>query len=144
MNRVYFVCPWFGVFAGGAERAVRSLAIELRHRGIDARVLTTCSTDLYGDWNVDGVPPGSDEVDGIPVERFPVNKKGIQRYRAAVARWASGKTLRQQHQYDFFTYGISSDLLIESIGKIPLEAPVITAPYFHALNFQRASDQSRL
>jgi len=140
MQRVHFVCPWFGIFAGGAERAVRLLAIELRRRGVDARVLTTCSSDLYGDWTQDGFPPGPDECDGVPVQRFPVNKDTIHLYRAAVQRWASGRSVSASSQYDFFSHGISSDALVEFVGKLPTEEPVVTAPYFHALNYRTIAE----
>jgi glycosyltransferase involved in cell wall biosynthesis len=136
MRRVWFVTPWFGIFAGGAERAVRLLALELRRRGIEAEVLTTCSGDLYGDWTRDDLPAGPGEVDGIPVHRFPVNKDALHRYHAAVQRWSSGRPMSVSAQYDFFTHGISSDALVESVGKLPASDAVVTCPYFHALNFR--------
>lgn len=140
MQCVTLVCPWFGIFAGGAERAVRLLAIELRRRGVDVQVLTTCSNDLYGDWTQDGFPPGLDECDGIPVHRFPVNNDTIHLYREAVQRSVSGKSVPTASQYDFFCHGISSDALVEFVGKLPPEVPVVTAPYFHALNFRTISE----
>lgn len=136
MRRVAFVTPWFGIFAGGAERAVRLLAIELRRRGVEAEVLTTCSGDLYGDWARDDLPAGPGEVDGIPVQRFPVNKDALHRYHAAVQRWSTGRPVPLSAQYDFFTHGISSDALVEAVGKLPASVAVVTCPYFHALNFR--------
>jgi glycosyltransferase involved in cell wall biosynthesis len=140
MRRVVFVCPWFGIFAGGAERAVRLLAGELRRRGVDARVLTTCNNDLYGDWASDGLPAGPDACEGIPVERFPVNKDSLHLYQDAVRRWVSGKPVPEASQYDFFSHGISSDALVEHVGKLPSDVPVVTAPYFHALNFRTIAE----
>ena len=143
MHRVFFVCPWFGVFAGGAERAVRMLAVELRRRGVDAQVLTTCNDALYGDWTTDGLPSGPDECDGVPVERFPVNRGNIHLYHEAVRRWVSGKPVSTSSQYDFFSHGLSSDALVNFLGKIPAEVPIVTNPYFHALNFRSIAENPR-
>ena len=116
------------------------LAIELRRRGVDAHVLTTCNNDLYGDWATDGLPAGHDECEGVPVQRFPVNKDTIHLYHAAVRRWVSGKSVPASSQYDFFSHGISSDELVEFVGKLPSAEPVVTNPYFHALNFRTIAE----
>jgi glycosyltransferase involved in cell wall biosynthesis len=136
MQEMFFVCPWFGVFAGGAERAVRNLAIELQRRGVGVEVLTTCSASLYGDWTEDALPPGRGECEGVAVRRFPLNKGRLDRYRQAVHRWASGEAVPPSVEYDFFTYGISSDELVEAVGALPPSSPVVANPYFHALTFR--------
>jgi glycosyltransferase involved in cell wall biosynthesis len=57
---------------GGAELHARYIAERLS-RHADVRVLTTCAQD-YVTWrNV--LPAGSGEVNGIPVERFPVDRE---------------------------------------------------------------------
>jgi glycosyltransferase involved in cell wall biosynthesis len=140
MQPVYLVCPWFGIFAGGAERAVRQLALELRARGVDAQVLTTCCGELYGDWTVDGLAPGLGEFEGIPVHRFPVNKDSIHLYHAAVQAWVSGESVSKASQYDFFSHGISSDALVEYVGKLDSGDSVVTCPYFHAVNFRTITE----
>ncbi|HEX6599360.1 MAG TPA: glycosyltransferase family 4 protein [Gemmatimonadaceae bacterium] len=53
--RVALVCDWFLPRQGGIELHLRDLALALRSRGVDARVVTTT--------------PGADEVDGVPVHR---------------------------------------------------------------------------
>jgi len=130
------VCPWFGVFAGGAERAARSLAGALGQRGWEIEVLTTCSADLFGDWTEDGFPPGQSECEGIPVRRFPLDRDRIERYRAAVALWTSGAEVTRDAMYDFFSCGIGSDELVAHVGTLPSDVPVIAIPYFHALTYR--------
>jgi glycosyltransferase involved in cell wall biosynthesis len=57
VTRVALVCDWFLPRLGGIELHLRDLAIALRHRGMDARVVTTTR--------------GADMVDGVPVHRVP-------------------------------------------------------------------------
>lgn len=54
--RVALVCDWFLPRMGGIELHLRDLAIALRARGIDARIVTTT--------------PGPSEVAGVPVHRI--------------------------------------------------------------------------
>jgi glycosyltransferase involved in cell wall biosynthesis len=54
---------------GGAELHARYIAEHLA-RHADVRVLTTCARD-YVTWRNE-MPPGTEFVNGIPVERFPV------------------------------------------------------------------------
>ena len=55
--RVALVCDWFLPRQGGIELHLRDLALALRARGVDARVITTTR--------------GEDVVDGVPVHRGP-------------------------------------------------------------------------
>jgi glycosyltransferase involved in cell wall biosynthesis len=54
-TRVALVCDWFLPRVGGIELHLRDLALALRERGLDARVVTTTR--------------GPDVVDGVPVHR---------------------------------------------------------------------------
>jgi glycosyltransferase involved in cell wall biosynthesis len=55
--RVALVCDWFLPRLGGIELHLRDLALALRARDVDARVVTTTR--------------GAPEVDGVPVHRVP-------------------------------------------------------------------------
>jgi glycosyltransferase involved in cell wall biosynthesis len=55
--RVALVCDWFLPRMGGIELHLRDLALALRRRGLDARVVTTTR--------------GPDVVDDVPVHRVP-------------------------------------------------------------------------
>jgi glycosyltransferase involved in cell wall biosynthesis len=57
---------------GGAELHARYVAERLAAHA-DVCVLTTCARD-YVSWRNE-FPPGQDQVNGIPVERFPVSKE---------------------------------------------------------------------
>ena len=56
--RVALVCDWFLPRMGGIELHLRDLALALRRRGVDARVVTTT--------------PGAAVVEGVPVHRVHV------------------------------------------------------------------------
>jgi glycosyltransferase involved in cell wall biosynthesis len=58
MLRVALVSDWFLPRQGGIELHLRDLALALRARGVDARLVTPTR--------------GSDMVDGVPVHRLPV------------------------------------------------------------------------
>jgi len=139
-KQIVFVCPWFGVFAGGAERAVRTLARELGRRGSEVSVLTTCCGDLYGDWSLDTLPAGPDLCEGIPVHRFPLTKGLLDRYREAVFHWTSGRDVPASVEYDFFRCGIGSDELVASIASLPPSAAVVACPYFQSLTYRALTD----
>lgn len=136
MTDVVFVCPWFGVFAGGAERAVRHLGQELQRRGVGVEVMTTCSSDLFGDWSRDGLPAGPTECDGLPVRRFPVARGRLDRYRRAVGAFSRDGKVSREQMYDFFSCGISSDELVERIGDLPAATHVVANPYFQSLAYR--------
>ncbi|MFL5608635.1 MAG: glycosyltransferase, partial [Gemmatimonadaceae bacterium] len=55
--RVALVCDWFLPRLGGIELHLRDLALALRTRGLDARIVTTT--------------PGPDVVHEVPVHRVP-------------------------------------------------------------------------
>ena len=57
---------------GGAELHARYIAERLS-RYADVRVLTTCAQD-YVTWR-NALAPGVDNINGIPVERFPVDRE---------------------------------------------------------------------
>ena len=57
---------------GGAELHARYIAEHLS-RHADVRVLTTCARD-YVTWRNE-LPPGTQDVNGVPVERFPVDRE---------------------------------------------------------------------
>ena len=80
--KVALACDWFLPRMGGIELHLRDLALALRARGVDARIVTTT--------------PGDEQVDGIPVHRVPaalapgasfaVSPRLFGRVRALIAR----------------------------------------------------------
>jgi len=71
MTRVMFVVQRYGLEVhGGSEFLCRAVAEHLRD-SVEVEVATTCAVD-YTTWK-DVYPPGRDEVNAVPVWRFPVD-----------------------------------------------------------------------
>jgi glycosyltransferase involved in cell wall biosynthesis len=82
--RVALVCDWFLPRMGGIELHLRDLALNLRARGIDARVVTTTR--------------GADVVDGVPVHRVRAALSPIGGFAFAPgALRRVGDVLRAEH-----------------------------------------------
>ncbi|MFL6229163.1 MAG: group 1 glycosyl transferase, partial [Pyrinomonadaceae bacterium] len=73
-KKIIIVTPWFGRFAGGAERLARDAAREFNRRGVPASVFTTCSRSPYDSWWEDHYAPGVGEVEGVETRRFATVK----------------------------------------------------------------------
>lgn len=70
-KRIAFVCQRYGVEVnGGAEAECRMYAERLTDR-YDVEVMTTCALD-YVTW-ADHYQPGTEEINGVKVRRFPVD-----------------------------------------------------------------------
>ena len=69
-GRIALVPPRYGPeVVGGAETVFREMGAGLAQRGWDVEVLTTCARDHFT-W-ANEYPAGGQELDGIPVTRFP-------------------------------------------------------------------------
>jgi len=133
-NKMTIVTPWYGEFAGGAEVAARNYAEKLAQCGIKVEILTTCCKSPYDNWWIDSLEPGTYERNGVLIRRFPVNSKGQQLYEQAVVKHANRSKLSKKEKYNFFTYGINSDVLIEFAKNADTTA-ILALPYFQALTF---------
>ncbi len=87
--RLGFVVQRYGLeIAGGAEYHCRLIAERLR-RHAQVEVLTTCARD-YITW-ADHYPEGEEDLNGVRVRRFPVERmRDDARYSAATARVLGG------------------------------------------------------
>src|SRR5688572_21957499 len=127
------ITPWFGSFAGGAERLARGMARELNKRGIPTIVFTTCSLSPYDSWWRDHYEPGVYEVDGIQTLRFKTGKIRDP-YDAVIKKLSRGKDASSDEQEDFFIYGINSPDLVQALDRyVNAEYELIALPYFHGL-----------
>ena len=84
--------------SGGAELHARYIAERLSTR-TEVRVLTTCARD-YLTWRNE-FPPGPDEVNGIPVERFRVSRERSVRDFGVRSRRVFGRMHTLQEELDW-------------------------------------------
>ena len=83
MTTISFVTPWYGPdVPGGAEAETRRLTQQLQRAGMAVEVLTTTTRDLYADWGRGYHPAGPTVIDGIPVRRFPVQRRNRAAFNA--------------------------------------------------------------
>lgn len=78
--RVALVCDWFLPRQGGIELHLRDLALALRNRGVDARVVTT----TRGPGEVDGVPVHRVRAAVAPGAGFAWTPRGLARVRDVI------------------------------------------------------------
>lgn len=117
---------------GGAEREFGEMARRLRSRGHDVTILTTCAVDHHT-WRNE-LPPGRDEVDGIPVLRHPVS---VPQDPAAMARIQSaidaGLRLPAAWEDEWVRNTGYSDALMEGIAATADRVDgLVFAPYLFA------------
>lgn len=83
MKKIGFVTSWYGRnIPGGAEAELRGIVKHLQAAGIALEVLTTCIKEFHSDWNQNYYREGIEEIDGIPVRRFPVRKRDTAAFDA--------------------------------------------------------------
>jgi glycosyltransferase involved in cell wall biosynthesis len=132
-KEIIIVTPWFGEFAGGAERLARGMAVELGKRGVRTKVFTTCSRSPYDSWWEDYYVEGTSDEAGVEVRRFATVKESAG-YLATIEKLQNGQELTPQDEEDFFVYGINSRQLTEALARyLTDDYEIIALPYFHGL-----------
>lgn len=107
---ISMVTPRYGVdVLGGAESGIRGWAEQLAKRGYRVEVLTTC-TDNMIHWN-NRYPPGRDEVNGIPVHRFPIDDVDVGAFHQVHAKLIHGEYVSYQDELVFARNSLQSSAL---------------------------------
>ena len=97
--RLAIVVQRYGAdISGGAELHARYIAERLSTR-TEVRVLTTCARD-YLTWHNE-FPPGPDEVNGVPIERFRVSRERSVRDFGVRSRRVFGRMHSLQEELDW-------------------------------------------
>ena len=131
--KIGIITPWFGNFAGGAERLARSMARELVKRGISTTIFTTCSASPYHSWWQDHFQPGVCSVDDLETHRFATGKVR-EPYDAVIKKISRGKSISPRDEQDFFAFGINSPDLVIAVGEYLRRGyELLALPYFHGL-----------
>ena len=136
--RIAFILARFGdEVVGGAETLARRLAVEALRHGWQVEVWTTCATN-YATWTND-LPPGRDQVEGVPVLRFPVDPWDPAPYYALSKRLQLRFALPVIQQYDWLASGPQSTPLYRHAAAQGVEwDAVIVLPYLHSLTYHAA------
>lgn len=133
-KKFLIVTPWYGFFAGGAEKLARGLAVQLDKRGFEVKVFSTRVKSPYDDWwqNTKSVK-NREIIDGIKVTRFSVGGANKNKYQDSLKSILRGNK-DDSIGYDFFNNGISSSRLVSEVGSYLNDGwEVIVLPYFQTL-----------
>jgi glycosyltransferase involved in cell wall biosynthesis len=135
------VVPWYGAdVTGGAENLARHTAEALRRIGsLDVEVWTTCVRDFRADWNENTRPPGRDEVNGVPVRRFPVRARDASAFAAVNARLMEGGPVSDAQQQVFMREMIHSPALYDAIRQDRDGRVFLFIPYMFGTTFEGAA-----
>lgn len=114
--RILFVPPRYADdLAGGAENLVRNLALSCREAGCHVEVATTCATDNER-W-LNALPRGTTTENGIPVHRFPVDRRNVHRHRRLMQRLERQGTLGPLDAVDLLATSVWSSTLQRFIDE---------------------------
>ncbi len=140
MTKIAFVPPWYGAdIPGGAEALCRRTAEELRRRGLEVEVLTTCVRDFYSDWGHDFYREGRDEINGVPVRRFRVRQRNRARFDAVNLKLMQGTRITPAEERIFIEEMIHSERLYQFIADHGDEYLFFFLPYMFGTTVRGAT-----
>jgi glycosyltransferase involved in cell wall biosynthesis len=136
VGRLYFVVPWYPTEpTGGAEFQARHTVQQLRRRGVDARVLTTRVADFRSDWGANALPTGAATVEGVPVERFPADRRDWQLFDQVNLRIMRGEPVTPPEARVYVEEGVRSRALEERLARLEPDAACVYMPYLHGTTY---------
>lgn len=131
--KIAFVTPWYGRdIPGGAEAETRRTAVHLAHAGFQVEVLTTCIRDFYADWGHNAHKPGTEQIDGVLVRRFPVQKRNKALFDQLNGRLLQNQPLTPQEESQFHDEMIRCPALYDYIRQQQNDYLFIFIPYMFA------------
>lgn len=133
MTIISFVTPWYGPdVPGGAEAETRRLTQHLHHAGVEVEVLTTTTRDLYADWGRNYHPAGLSDIAGVPVRRFPVQKRNRAAFDAVNARLMNNLPVGPGDERVFAEEMIRTPALYDFIAREAAQRLYVFIPYLFA------------
>jgi glycosyltransferase involved in cell wall biosynthesis len=133
---LYFVVPWYPDNpSGGAELLTKQTAQELRRRGVDARVLTTCVAEFRSDWGINARPRGRATVDGVPVERFPADRRDWRLFDQVNRRLMRGEPVTPVEAELYVEENLRSRALETRLLDLPPDAVNLYVPYLFGTSY---------
>lgn len=134
--KLAFVTPWYGRdIPGGAEAEARHTAVRLQQAGYPVEIVTTCIRDLYSDWGHNHHKPGVEMVDGIPVRRFPVQKRDKAAFDQINWRLMQGQPISAEEEAIFNNEMFRCPDLLQYIQTHQQEYLFVFIPYMFASSY---------
>ena len=133
-SRIAIVAFRFGAgIVGGAERSLLTIAQTLRRGGVCVEVYTTC-TSHESVWTND-LPAGTSEVDGLTVQRFPIDPHDRAAHHETIRRiTAANGQVDAETATEYLRHSIHSTELLKALQAHCTEFDaIITGPYLFGL-----------
>ena len=136
MTTISFVTPWYGPdVPGGAEAELRRLAPQLQRAGMRVEVLTTTTRDLYADWGRSYHPAGQTVIDGVPVRRFPVQRRNRAAFDALNLRLMNNRPIAAADEHVFIEEMLRVPALYDFIAAEAAERLYYFIPYLFSTTY---------
>jgi glycosyltransferase involved in cell wall biosynthesis len=136
VTKIAFVTPWFGPdIPGGSEAEARRTAQHLHEAGFEVEVLTTCIKDFYGDWGKNYHRPGVEQVNGLPVRRFPVLPRDKAAFDQVNWRLMNGLPITAEQEQTFINEMICVPTLYDFMRQNAASYLFIFIPYMFATTY---------
>lgn len=115
MRKLGFVIPWYGEkIPGGAENAFRDITTKLYEAGTELEIITTCVEQFASDWSVNFYEPGLTKNSlGIPVRRFPADKRDGAKFDAINAKLCGNQPITCAEEETFMAEMVNSRAMYE-------------------------------
>lgn len=128
-----FVIPWYGDnIRGGAESECNQLAHCLLEAGLNVEILTTCVKEAADDRGKNTLPQGVTIESKIPVRRFPVKKRDVERYNPANLKLFRNEIVCLEEEWAYLEEDINSPQMYSYIHEHREEYEVfIFMPYLY-------------
>lgn len=125
-RRFAFVIPrYFEGIAGGAETLMGHLASRLKARGDEVEIWATCAKDNRT-W-ANEFPPSVSQVSGIPLHRFPVDSRDLDKWIPIQLALHDGQPITTEDQLTWMSESVNSRALYSHLQR---EAPRFDALFF--------------
>jgi len=136
MTTISFVTPWYGPdVPGGAEAELRRLVPQLQRAGMSVEVLTTTTRDLYADWGRSYHPAGLTVIDGVPVRRFPVQRRNRAAFDAVNLRLMNNRPVSAADERVFIEEMLRVPALYDFIAAEASERLYYFIPYLFSTTY---------
>jgi len=133
--KIGFVTPWYGEFAGGAEKEIRGLAEHLHESGQDVVILTTCCRSPFESWWKNGIKEGDYRINGVLVKRFPVDSGNEEKYHELNSKLIHKIPLSSEEEIKFLECNINSSALVRYLCKNSKDFVYVLSPYLFGLAY---------
>ncbi len=146
--KVAFVAPWYGEsIPGGAESETRRTAEQLVSAGIPVEILTTTIRDFFADWDNNHHQVGVEQINGVNVRRFPVQKRNKAAFDAVNYRLMNRLPISAYQEQIYLNEMVKSPQLIDYIKHNRADYLYFFIPYLFSTTYfgaQAAPERSYL